>query len=285
MPQIYLDSIKDSEYEEDETGIRYARGFHSAALDVSLPADILRKAIITSPGMPQRGEGHPTIGNCVVVGYRIRFNTTANIASGAVLYKTPTSPTGANSNGWTYTERGSLETITASKLPFADIRGIPGALNVIVQGKTGKNANGTDIVVTKPAAFQYHRPLRTVSFSIVRASEAPDEWKAAIGALNEDTFKKLGPGFWIILDVGEATTNAGGSYVVTVTVQSRVTEDWSTSDVFRDANGPRAIPDAEVDRLFKIPYPAQLIPSQMIGDGITRILPYRTVNFANTFQL
>jgi hypothetical protein len=285
MPRIWLDTIQDSSYQSDTNGIRIERGFVTDSLDVSIPFDIMRAAIATSPGMPQKGESHPTETTTRVTGYRMKFATTESVVRGAIIYQTPQQPGGGSSpkGAWTIQDTGALQSISASRIPGPT--GFPGQNGINLKTTYTNNADPNAVALTEAASIGYLRPNRIISISTVLAQRPPITWSQAAGLVNQDTLFGLAPGYWLLFPPDVQTQDAGATYSIKVQWHSKCTEDWSSYDASTLSINGKPVPglDAEFTRLSALPYQAG--PSQMVGNGLTRVFPYNWTGMRALFGI
>lgn len=278
-PLKFIDTIKGSSVDSDETGSRINRGFTVAGLDMSLNADVLRKAVTTAAGMPQVNEPHPTEPNCPVVGYHIEFDKSDSIASGYVKYKTPKLPGGGSASGWVFRDTTSLQSFQVSKFPAGTVT-ITGQNFPAVNLKTTYTV-GNGKPESKPATVSILRPVRTLLASCILTARPPVSFYNAIGCVNQGTFEGLPPGFWLCAGVDVDTNDGGNTYIVTAQMHTKCVEDFSTFAVAHNAQGEALVSDAEVDRVLRLPY--QSGPAQTVGNGITRVFPYPWADLEDAF--
>lgn len=273
MP-LKIDVLRDTQYESDTNGIRAQRACVVSAIGggSTAPFATLTNALFVA-GMPQVNEPHPTIVGCFVIGHRITLESDT-VARVVVKYSTPPNNSGnhGKTNQWIIKKRTNLqgtetEVNPANNKPILTSYKNPG----------DKNDKGT--VLT--GKVKYLRPARILSATGTFDHDPTTRFEDLIGTVNDANWQKLGVGFWLFHQCESETRDSGKTYEASVGFMSMVNEDWSAYCVQDRGDGKHVVLDqGQVQQIRGQKYTYQ---KNIVGNGITRVGPYKTSPFRSTF--
>lgn len=102
---------------------------------------------------------------------------------------------------------------------------------------TWKDPSDASNVITKVATMPCLLPMRHITISQTVAYVASDDVVNALPAVNSDNFMGYGPGYWLYSGLEAETVDAGITRTYTVTLSTKVFEDWSTYAWLQNDNG------------------------------------------------
>lgn len=138
----------------------------------------------------------------------------------------------------------------------------------------------TDFVI-RTARFRYPRPLqRLTAKGYYRDGPPPADMINALNSVNDANWRGLAKGYWWYSGQSDVTLDKGGSYTITLELQTRIDRDWSQWQVLEDVNGRYLQPtQSDVVDLWNLPYAYDV----KTRNGITKTGLFRLANFGGIF--
>jgi hypothetical protein len=250
-------------------------------VDTTGEADVVLQRALLAPGMPREGEPHRS-GNgmtarafsCVPVG-----DTQVVVL---VTYATPQGASGGGGSGnWRVRFGTGIENATTALLPGT-------WQQILVSFKNPLQANQ---VVWDCATVSYAKPVRVIEATCITVGPPSTKTLNAAGKVNRTTWQGMRAGFWrcdAVESEVEGIGSAGGVdtdelvHVTSARFTSRVTHDWSEYAFVRDDLGKFIrVQQAVASELMNRDYVHGV--TVLAGSAITRVGPYETADFNNTF--
>jgi hypothetical protein len=91
--------------------------------------------------------------------------------------------------------------------------------------------------VKRTAGFRYRRPHQVIVADGYYVGEPPAAMVNALGSVNSSTWRGKAVGYWLYSGQSDVTRDFGGSYNITLELETRVTVDWSDYELFGNHQG------------------------------------------------
>lgn len=269
MPTIHKDTFKQSRYQSERNNIRIVRSCVVTDVDMTQADSVLLNAILSTPGCPQVGDPHPSIGSiCPVIGHEVSFEMETQVVRLNVTYETPRTGSGAPPNVLQVRVDTSLITVRTNRHPITSQ-----ALGVYKTDSSGTKR-------WKYPFVTYQRPMKVLSAEGVFTSPPSDSAvNAVLGRVNGQSWNNFDPGFWLCHRASIGSADGGRTWGVSVAFLNNVIEDWSVYSAFEDDNGELlVVTNADLASLMGNTY-----ANYNAVDGMARFGLYQTANFDAEF--
>lgn len=243
------------------------KGLNTLGLD---PSEIYQ-AILTVPGMPDYGSGIGSTGLGVALRQRVIEGIDSN--SGKVRIALIYDSSGGLAPipvTFILSRRTTIVEVTAEIHP-----GTGEAMVVEWQHPTDISFR-----VKRTAGFRYRRPHQVVVADGYYVGEPPAAMVNALGSVNNDTWRGKAIGYWLYSGQSDVTRDFGGSYNITLELETRVTVDWSDYELFGNHQGRNlTIDPTDLSILRGLPYSFDVKKQ----NGIMRVGLYPLADFIALF--
>lgn len=122
------------------------------------------------------------------------------------------------------------------------------------------------------------RPVRTIRVTEVRFGQPKGNISSYVGYVNQDAWKGLPPGYWMLMEYATRANRMEGFYTTSATVYSKNLEDWSETGVLTNSiTGKKAkIDKKDIQTVRTSKYQPQKIISY---NGMVHVMPYPWTSF------
>jgi hypothetical protein len=279
LPTLYPDRIEGAAARTGADG-HIVRAMFVDDLDTSGdPAAVLVRAVAV-PGMPQRGDRHPTVPQLECVFHDAR-PTGDSQAVVLVYYASNLPPTqGGMDETLVIRDTTTLMQETTQLLPPQ--MGLKQLLVALESGNaSGNTGPNPDTHTVKTATVSYPVPLRNRVLTGVFRSRRPDSWRQCVRKVNDRQFLDLDTGYWLCTYYDEQWDNVSKKYRVTIAFTTKGEEDWSTYWVARLPSGEyHAVPQATTNALRQQRYASGI---RNAFNGILKVGLYQLAPFERLF--
>jgi hypothetical protein len=218
---VRLDLVDGASVDSARTGgNQIIRVAYVSGLTAGVAASILDSAI-KAPGMPQKGEPHPSDANLARrplqrPARRPERRLRPDLLRGAEPRRRARRAAGRP--GHDDLHAGDDQPPPAHAGAAAGLPGPPRGINKILQASFGL-------------------PMRTVVLYGLFTDPRPATWKLGVGCVNMKRFLDYDPGFWLCTYYDEQWSDSDNKHRVTVSFSSKQIYDWSTYAQMRGPTG------------------------------------------------